>query len=480
MKVLTGTVGARLRFGFGILILLLIIGNALGYRDVVNITSAVKEGFHVDVAIMEHASKVANNVLGMRRFEKDMILNFDSQEKYAAYYKQWQGEREKFKTNLSELDKIAVEKEEKDFISKMKTEIEPYSASIGKIYSSLQEGKITSPKDGNAMVAKDPIRTLEKASNDLAEVGKKRTDTTEAEILSTGKSISFTLLITALFIVVAGIGMSFIITRSITRPLNSVTQGLMEASNQVATASAQVSSASQSLAEGASEQASSLEETSSSLEEMSAMTKQNADNANQAKAMMLEARQLGEATNRHMSEMTHAIMEITKSSEETGKIVKTIDEIAFQTNLLALNAAVEAARAGEAGAGFAVVADEVRNLAMRAAEAAKTTSSLIENTIKTVRTGNDLTMSTQEKFKANTEITGKIGNLVDEIAAASAEQAQGIVQINKAIFDMDKVTQSNAATAEESASASEEMNAQAMSMKDYVKNLGAIIGQSTT
>ena len=158
------------------------------------------------------------------------------------------------------------------------------------------------------------------------------------------------------------------------------------------------------------------------------------------------------------------------------KIIKTIDEIAFQTNLLALNAAVEAARAGEAGAGFAVVADEVRNLAMRAADAAKNTSGLIEGTIAAVKDGNQLTQKTQEAFQANTDIAMKIGELVDEITAASGEQAQGIGQVNTAVAEMDKVVQQNAANAEESASASEEMSAQAEQMKVMVDELVAMVG----
>lgn len=275
----------------------------------------------------------------------------------------------------------------------------------------------------------------------------------------------------------SGIAMAVFITLSITRPVNAVISGLTDASDQVSSASIQISSASQSLAEGASEQAASLEETSSSLEEMSSMTKQNADHANEAQAMMKEAQKVVEKVSQHMGDMAKAVEEITNSSEETGKIIKTIDEIAFQTNLLALNAAVEAARAGEAGAGFAVVAEEVRTLALRAAEAAKDTSNLIENTLKAVGNGNELTQLTIAAFEENMEISQKVGILVADIAVASSEQASGIGQVNKAVAEMDKVTQQNAANAEESASASEQMSAQAHQLNDFVSNLVGIVGQ---
>jgi len=271
------------------------------------------------------------------------------------------------------------------------------------------------------------------------------------------------------------LGLTFVI-RNITGTLKRVITGMSEGTDAVASASSEVSSSSQSLAEGATEQAASLEETSASLEEMASMTKQNADNANQAKVMMAETKKIVEKVDRHMNEMVGAISEINRTSEETGKIIKTIDEIAFQTNLLALNAAVEAARAGEAGAGFAVVADEVRNLALRAAEAAKNTNGLIENTIKAVKQGNELTSATREAFRENITVSGKVAQLIDEIAAASGEQAQGINQINKAVSEMDKVTQQTAAGAEESASASEEMNAHTQQMKVFVADLVRIVG----
>ncbi len=280
-------------------------------------------------------------------------------------------------------------------------------------------------------------------------------------------------------LIILGIAVSLFLgiylSLSITRALNRVITGLTEASDQVASAAGEVSSASQSLAEGSSQQAASVEETSSSLEEMSSMTKQNASNSGHADSLMKQANQVVNKANTSMSQLTTSMQEISKASEETSKIIKTIDEIAFQTNLLALNAAVEAARAGEAGAGFAVVADEVRNLAMRAADAAKSIAALIEGTVKKVTEGTALVKTTNDAFKEVAVTTVKVGELVGEIAAASSEQAQGIAQVNIAITEMDKVTQQNAATAEESASASEELNAQAEEMKAFVGELAAMV-----
>ena len=296
------------------------------------------------------------------------------------------------------------------------------------------------------------------------------------ELMAPANMIRNLILVLGICFIVATVIGVLIFARRISNPITYSIKTLTQSAQQFSSAASEISTSSQSLAEGASEAASAIEETSSSLEEMSSMTRKNAENANAAKALMGEAQQIVQKVSGHMTNMAVAIDDVTKSSEETSKIIKTIDEIAFQTNLLALNAAVEAARAGEAGAGFAVVADEVRNLAIRAADAAKNTNNLIATTIKSVKNGNELTRSTQQAFKENMDISGKIAGLVDEIAAASDEQARGIEQINKAIVEMDKVTQQNAANAEQSASAAEQMNAQAEQMKAVVVDLANVIG----
>ncbi len=328
---------------------------------------------------------------------------------------------------------------------------------------------------GQAMsMAKEVSRQFEKLMDIRAAAAQKG----GAENTALASMLTMCMIFTTLFGFLLAAGSGILLARSIARPLNRVIEGLSEASDQVAAASSQVYTSNQDLAEGTSEQASSLEESSSALNELSAMTRQNAQNATDAKGMMRKADQTVANVGKLMDEMARSMGEITRSSQETGKIIKTIDEIAFQTNLLALNAAVEAARAGEAGAGFAVVADEVRNLAMRASEAARNTNSLIEGTVKAVREGAELTRQTQDAFKQNLEIANRIGALVDAIEAASQEQARGIEQINCAVSEMDKMTQHSAASSEESTSAAEEMNVQAEHMQQFVVELKSVVGTS--
>jgi len=310
---------------------------------------------------------------------------------------------------------------------------------------------------------------------DLDQANRQANAAVVASIQSSYLKIGVTLGIAAILV----LGLTTAIARRLTRTIRAVVGQLRQATGEVTAASSQVSQSSQSLAEGATEQAAGLQETSSSLEEMSAMTKQNADNAQQANVLATDAKRAAGTGAESMSRMNAAIHEIQRSSDETAKIIKVIDEIAFQTNLLALNAAVEAARAGEAGKGFAVVAEEVRNLAMRSAEAAKDTAGMIEESVKNSRNGVDIAGEVAKVLDEIVQSVGKTTDLVSEIAAASQEQAQGIDQLNTAVAQMDKVTQQNAANAQESASASAELNAQAESVKGVVDQLVSLVEGSS-
>ena len=283
-------------------------------------------------------------------------------------------------------------------------------------------------------------------------------------------------IIDALLAVMAMITLGFYITGKIISPINVVINGLNDGSTQVAEAASQMASTNLSIAQGAAEQAATIEETSASCEQLSSMTRQNADNANQADALMETTNNVVGQANNSMAELIDAMENISSASKQTAKIIKTIDEVAFQTNLLALNAAVEAARAGAAGAGFAVVADEVGNLAKRTSEAARNTETLIQSTIIKVKDGSNLVSKTSEAFGQVAANASKVKELLAEISAASGEQAQGVEQINRAVVEVDKVVQQTAAFTEEGAGASEQLSGQASVMKDKVRDLITLVG----
>ena len=264
--------------------------------------------------------------------------------------------------------------------------------------------------------------------------------------------------------------------RSINQILKEIIEQLTTGADEVQSSAEQLSSASQQLASSSSKQAASLEETSSSLEEMSSQIKQTDENSSEAEHAMNIAKPLIENGVTAMTRMNKAMEEIKNSSDETSKIIKTIDDIAFQTNLLALNAAVEAARAGEAGKGFAVVAEEVRNLAQRSADAAKDTSELIQKSQDNTQRGTTVATEVAENLEKIAESINSVSTLVVEISAASKEQADGISQMNVVMNDMDSVVQGNASASEESASAAEQLTAQASELNNIVARMAQLVG----
>lgn len=376
----------------------------------------------------------------------------------------------KIDNKLSEIRKITRQKSDLDRLDDIKTAALGYEESMN--FFSEQWGKLQELGVQRNIVAGEMI-TACKTLQEAAESSTIRISTESASSLG---SASMTTLFGLAIAIIVGVLLAVFMIRSITGPINKVISGMQAGSDQVSSASGQVAEASTQLAEGASEQASSLEETAASLEMMLAGAKQSASNSSQASDRARTVKISAEKGKTAMAELNGAMEKIKTSSDETAKIIKTIDEIAFQTNLLALNAAVEAARAGDAGKGFAVVAEEVRNLAQRSAEAAKGTADLIAGSTENSNLGIKATAEVSTILEEIVEGAVEVSDVIEELSSTAEGQSRSVTEVNTAVAQMDSVTQANAAGAEESASAAEEMSAQASELQSLVGELMAIVG----
>jgi methyl-accepting chemotaxis protein len=315
----------------------------------------------------------------------------------------------------------------------------------------------------------------------LSAVGKLQDDWSASEqaqinqVAAAGRRVQVAVFTAIGLVVAALLGLALTMIRRITRTLRDTMADLRTASEGTESAASHISQSAQVLAQHSSEQAASLEETTASSEEITSMTRNNAEHARLAAEKVGEAARQISAANQSLATMLGSMNEVNASSGKISQIIKVIDEIAFQTNILALNAAVEAARAGQAGAGFAVVADEVRNLAQRSAQAARDTAALIEESIGKTREGTAKLDHVAGMFQSITAGAAEVNTLVGQIRAASDEQAHGIEQVTLALAQMERTTQNNAASAEQSAAAGEELSTQSRALKATVAQLAAIV-----
>ncbi|MBN2211125.1 MAG: CZB domain-containing protein [Sedimentisphaerales bacterium] len=474
----TKTIGRKLAVGMGLVLVLLMVCGGLAFigvgrmadrsEDAIAANELVQTLAYREIDHLNWSAKVSSLLTNPDVTTLDVQLD-DHQCAFGKWL--YSEDREKAEAAMPELAEIfkQMEKPHADLHASAKTVQENFSAT--------DKSKAADIYNKQTCIALKQVQGL---------LGQARVKVNEAvaadneQLLRTGQMTRTGVGLLVAGAIFLGVILTILLVRGITRALRNVIGSLAEGAEQVSAAAGQVSSASQSLAEGATEQAAGLQETSSSLEQMSSMTKQNAENAAQANNLSAQATKAAQAGNEAMGRMNSAIEDISRSAGETAKIIKVIDEIAFQTNLLALNAAVEAARAGEAGKGFAVVAEEVRNLAQRSAEAARNTAALIEGSVANARNGVDIAGEVAKSLGDITDASRKVNELISEIAAASQEQAQGISQVTAAMSQMDKVTQQNAANAEESAGASEELSAQSKELDSLVAQLSQLVGGKQT
>lgn len=475
MRIGDWKIGVRLGGCFGLLILFALIISVMDIDNIQSLSELTDKLYRDPYAVSTATLRIDRTIVKMHRAMKDVALAKNAAGIDAAAGTVAGFEQEAYKDFDLINDRFVGNKRQVEAARKLFADWKPIR---DEVLAFMRTGAGQEAADVTQGKGAAHVQALNKAIGDLLESAQGRAD---GFVKNAAAARDRALLIAYVMIglvILAGVVLAVFMTRSITLPMkhavsvsNSIAandltvriatgrrdetgQLLASMKKMVDNLSGTISinaSAAMSLSEAASEQAAALEESSSSLEEMASMTSQNADNANEANNIVKKTSQDMHTANDAMSKLTTSMADITQASEETSKIIKTIDEIAFQTNLLALNAAVEAARAGEAGAGFAVVADEVRNLAMRAAEAARNTADLIEGTVKKVKDGSELVNKTNEAFTEVAAGSAKVGELVAEIAAASKEQADGVEQVNKAVAEMDRVVQANAANAEEMA-----------------------------
>ncbi|MGD0298772.1 MAG: methyl-accepting chemotaxis protein [Bryobacteraceae bacterium] len=377
--------------------------------------------------------------------------------------------------SLSELRPLLVTDEGRQLTGQLEASLTAWRAAFGEIVEFCSRGN---PEAGLKITLEKGVPIYDVAGKDTDRLQETQRQFLEKDRQAAAETKSMSRWIALLLIglsLTLGVAILFLV-RNTSETLQKAAAELSEGAEQITSAASQVASSSQALAQGASEQAASLEETSASISEITSMTRKNAENSKSAAGVMATVDREVKEGNQTLDQMVVSMQQINASSDKIAKIIKVIDEIAFQTNILALNAAVEAARAGEAGMGFAVVADEVRNLAQRSAQAAKDTAGLIEESIATSRDGSAKLEQVAGVIRAITESSTQVKTLVDEVNMGSQEQAHGIDQISKAVAQMDQVTQGTAARAEESASASEELSAQAQALNHIVSELGTLVG----
>lgn len=488
---------ARILISFGALLLILIGTTTFAYLELRSSATLSQHALNVDAKMAEAAARARIHALGLRRFEKDYFLNMGSDDEQKGYLVKWQSEDSALREQIDTLLKGAAP-EDRDEIATIQQDRASYVEGFQHVVAAIAAGEITSPQAGNLGMSrvKDQIRHMEAVTSTLADTKQKRMRELAAEVDVKSNQALSRIAAAILFAALAALALGLRLSQEIIRPLRAVTElaqqiaagdlrgknagvesndeigrllGAMRqmveqlarvlheiraSADGISAASSQLASTASSLSQATSEQAVSVEETTSSLEEMSASVRQNAEHSERTQALARSGASDAEET-------AEVVAQTVTAMKTIGGSVRVIEDVAYQTNLLALNAAIEAARAGEHGRGFGVVASEIRRLAEKSETSAKDIAELAGASIATAERSGQLVSQLVPRIRTTAEVS-------QEVAAASREQASGIAGINKAMAQVDTVTQRNASTAEELSSTSEELAAQASSLNQLV------------
>ncbi|MBV9266829.1 MAG: MCP four helix bundle domain-containing protein [Acidobacteriaceae bacterium] len=472
------TIGTKFAMTAGFL-LVLMIALGIGALFAINsLTRSVNKIVTDPLPGIQRASKVDSLVFQFRGDTWKHIASSDLAAKLAVEANQ-RKIKPSIEQNLREYESSIATAEDRELYERIRPLYQRYVQAIEtEVLPLSREGKSAEARTKYLKLA-DPIHgALKTAILDLVNYNRNtgEADSADAQrVAHNGQVLIIGFLLAAL---ISASVLIFFIVRRLNSALTNIASALSQGAEQVASAAGNVSNSSQSLAQGACEQAASLEETSAAATEVNSMAVSNAEKSRAAAELMVQAQQNFAESNQKLQHLVGTMGKINASSEKISRIIKVIEGVASQTNILALNAAVEAARAGEAGTGFAVVADEVRSLAQQCSQAAKDTATLIHESISTFEDGRVSVDIVTKSIQAIGEQSLRVKMLVDEVHFGSQEQAAGIEQVTKAVTQMEKVTQSAAANAEEGASAAAQLDAQSKTVMDVVERLSAMVGRN--
>jgi methyl-accepting chemotaxis protein len=470
------TVGKRLLSAFSVTFVLILSLLGLYVQQSRQSNQQLNQVLHTFNKKLAIANSIELATSEMRGAQRGLVLSYEAKDVASApqYIQLYQDSSQKIEEGLAQFEPLIATDAERSALSNVQENLTTWKPGFQTMVNLCTSGDIE-----KAYAQRNQNRQISAAMFTAAKaiVDEQERSLAAAEADS-AVAVSRSLWLTILAIVVSlGLGvLVYFQVGQITASLRQTVLQLDEGASQLAAGANQISAASQTLAAGTSQQATSIGETTAASEQIAAMTRRNAESATEASGLMQDTTTLVGDANRSLGQMQESMQAISQSSTKVGDIIKIIDQIAFQTNILALNAAVEAARAGEAGMGFAVVADEVRNLAHRSAQAAKDTTTLIEESMARSHEGRSKLELVATSIRAITESSIQVKGLVEEVKSGSLEQTKGIQLISTQMSTIEKITQSAAASAEEGAATGEEMQAQANSLHSIVRDLREMVG----